>query len=298
MRHVLQAAAPESPDTGWYRWMRLKFYAPGDRTSLHISEEVVKHFESRETGLHLDLSVIGAPAGSAAFMENLKKVLKSDRGAVALVGMEEMPLRVPRGLTIGAILKRKSRHDGLLSDSGYTRLPSGTEVWCNSELIAAQLLRARRDIRILGPGSGYEDAIQKVEEDAIAAAVMPAYKFEASGNSNSRAGIQRALPLDSFVPAAGQGAHALIASASSPHIRALGELHSQKTAEEVEVEMSLLEMLSAHGGMLPAVSCASFGSGYTLRMQLLSPDGRSEKKMIRNIGKGEDLSQLAHSMLR
>lgn len=153
--------------------------------------------------LEISLAKIG---GKGLFTKALEDALIHHEADIAVHSMKDVPSELPGGLGIGAICLREDPHDVLLSLKSYPTLqamPEGAIIGTSSVRRQSQVLATRPDLQIKLLRGNVDTRIRKLEEGQYDAIILAA------------AGLKRlqftsikpyALPLESFVPCAGQGA--------------------------------------------------------------------------------------------
>jgi hydroxymethylbilane synthase len=178
------------------------------------------------------------------------------------------------------------------------RLPSGATVGTSSPRRIAQLMRFRPDLRpvpLRGNVTGRISAVSAGRANAVilALAGLERLSFSPAGGM----GVYP-LPLDHFVPAAGQGALAVVCRKGYLTQDVKRRATDRTTAGEVGIERRLLFELSAGCNKPLGISAVSFGRGYTIRLQLLATDGTKEAKLTAGVAADSDTTNLISSFER
>ncbi len=231
--------------------------------------------------------------GNGKFMV-LNRALNEEEGSAAVCGMEDLPLDLPDGLRISFLTRRLSRGDRIVAGGGYTRISTGSSVACPGTLRSAQMLRARGDLKVSDIRACSESILLSVEEKLFDACVLPAYELEFMKYTGKGSIGVYELTADYFVPVAGQGAIALMTYGVRFPDKVLGRINDDQTEREVSIELEVMRTLSPVPDTPLGISCTSFGNGYRLAVQLLSRDGRHERKLIRSIAGKRDVAGLLH----
>lgn len=220
----------------------------------------------------------------------------SERSA-AVCEIADIPMDLSSDLSAVHAPGRLARSDCLLSAGSYTRMQSGATVCCSGRLRVAQLLRARVDIRAVDTGLETEELINAVEMGQFSAASFAACEAETLGYGGRDSLRLYELPLAQFVPPAGQGVNVLLFPSGLIPETVEKRLDNKQASIEASIERKGLQIISSQCIAPLGISCASFGSGFTLRIQLLSEDGSYERRLYRSIGRTTDLPALLSDFL-
>ncbi len=273
--------------------MRTVIFTSGERSSIEMAGRTISGFKRLGLRRGFDIDVIkttGQLRDDRGF-GLLLSAMQSEAQSALLCPAEQVPSELPEDTRLAIIQRRLKSSDCIVSEGGYTRLKSGSGVACRHVLRRAQMLRVRRDLRVSEVTLDPESMLLSVERGESAACVLPSYEFqlfEFAGKGNLRASE---LPLDYFVPAAGQGAFVLLTRDVEFPERAVRRMDDQQTRREITIERKVVNKLSPAPGVPLGVNCTSFGSGYRLHVQLLSSDGALERKISANIAGKESLSE-------
>ncbi len=211
--------------------------------------------------------------GTGVFVRELDdRVLTGDLDA-AVHSLKDVPTDLPAGLAVAAVLPRGPRHDLFLSRAaGLRDLPAGAVVGTSSVRRRAQVLRERPDLQVREVRGNIETRLGLVARGDYGATVLSAAAIERLSIDPAPL---RAVRLDPgvFVPAAGQGAVAVVARAGSEWCDALAPLDDPAARAETGLEREVLRGLGA--GCIAPVGVSAATSGRTLHIaaEVLSSDG-------------------------
>lgn len=148
------------------------------------------------------LSKVG---GKGLFVKEIEEALLDGRADIAVHSMKDVPMVLPDGLTLGAVPKRESPHDVLLSAHfpDLDSLPQGAKIGTSSLRRQAQILALRPDLRVLSLRGNVNTRIRKLMEGEFDAIIMAE-----AGMNRLELSTPHMFPLcaPAFMPAAGQGA--------------------------------------------------------------------------------------------
>jgi hydroxymethylbilane synthase len=217
------------------------------------------------------LSKVG---GKGLFVKELENALADGRADLAVHSLKDVPMELPPGFALSAILEREDARDAFVSNSydALSALPPGSVVGTSSLRREANL-RARFPELVIKPLRGNLDTrLGKLDRGDYAAIILAAAGLKRLGLANRIRGLLD--PLDSL-PAAGQGALGIEIRADRPELAAwLAPLHHEHTAAAVEAERMVSRAL---GGscQVPLAAYATWHDGALhLRALVATPDGQ------------------------
>jgi hydroxymethylbilane synthase len=233
--------------------------------------EVEVFTTSGDRRLETPLPLLG---GKGVFTEELEEALVTGRIDLAVHSLKDLPVLDRPGLAIGAVPERGAVEDVLVSRSGQSlaALPPGATVGTSSLRRAAQLLRARPDLRIASIRGNVGTRIEKTLD--------PAGHFDAV--VLARAGVERlgllergteTLPLDVMLPAPGQGALAVQSRDDAAWLAFLAPIDDAATRLATTAERAFLTGLGG-GCSAPVAAFGRLAFGrLDLRGRVTSVDG-------------------------
>jgi hydroxymethylbilane synthase len=148
------------------------------------------------------LSKVG---GKGLFVKELEAALEDGRAHLAVHSLKDMPMELPAGFALGAVLEREDPRDAFVSPRFATLqgLPQGACVGTSSLRRAAQLLALRPDLRIEPLRGNLDTRLRKLDEGGYDAIVLAAAGLKRLGLG---ARIASLFDTAQMTPAAGQGA--------------------------------------------------------------------------------------------
>ena len=181
--------------------------------------------------------------GKGLFVKEIEQALLTERIDIAVHSMKDMPAEIPAGLTVGAIPRRETPWDALVSRRGETlsELPDGSRIGTSSLRRAAQLKHTNPSFDIQSLRGNLDTRLRKLHDQELSAIVLAAAGLQ-------RLGLQRhiteTMGVDAMVPAVGQGALCIEIRAEDPLIGPLvAELDHESTHVAVRAERSFLKRL-------------------------------------------------------
>jgi len=211
--------------------------------------------------------------GKGLFVKELEQGMLEGRADIAVHSMKDVPVDLPDGLHVAAILAREDPRDALVSDAvaSIADLPQGARVGTSSLRRQCQLAERRPDLEILPLRGNVNTRLRKLDEGEFDAIVLASAGLKRLG---FQARIRALLPVTESLPAIGQGAIGIECRADDAEVNGLlAPLHHAETASCVHAERALNRRL--HGGcQVPIAGHATLADGRLRLMGLVGdPDG-------------------------
>ena len=235
-------------------------------------------------------------AGEGIFVKELEIALQDNAIDVAVHSLKDLPLDLPQGLSLAAVLEREEPRDALVSRGAkkLADLPIGSRVGTSSLRRRSQLLHARRDLKMIDIRGNVDSRLRKLDEGQYDAIVVAACGLIRLGQKQR---ITELLGWDVMLPEPGQGALALEAREDDEETqKLLKPLDHPESRACVEAERAFLRALG--GGCRVPIAAYAFCEDGTLLLEgaVLSSDGkqqvraRARRAMTDSIALGERLS--------
>jgi hydroxymethylbilane synthase len=187
--------------------------------------------------------------GTGVFVTALRAALLRGDIDFAVHSLKDLPTAQPDGLTLAAVPLRADPRDALIARDGLTfkGLPDGARIGTGSPRRAAQLnayaLSHGLAIETVPIRGNIDTRIGCVRSGELDAVVLAAAGLQRIGRSEE---VTDLLPVDTVLPAPGQGALAVECAAVNVDLAAvLAELDDPYTRAAVTAERSLLAALEA-----------------------------------------------------
>jgi hydroxymethylbilane synthase len=222
--------------------------------------------------LDTSLAKIG---GKGLFVKELELALAEGRADLAVHSAKDVPMELPDGFALGAILEREDPRDAFVSGKydNLDALPAGAVVGTSSLRREAQLRSRYPQLRVASLRGNLDTRLAKLDRGDHDAIILAAAGLKRLGLG---ARIRSLLSVEQSLPAAGQGALAIEYRAERGDIAAsLSALNHRATELAVRAERAVSRAL---GGscQLPLAAYASVsGSTLELRGLVANPDGKS-----------------------
>lgn len=212
--------------------------------------------------------------GKGLFVKELEVALAEGRADLAVHSLKDVPMELPEGFALSAILEREDPRDAFVSNdyADLASLPAGAVVGTSS-LRREASLRARFPHLVIQPLRGNLDTrLGKLDRGDYAAIILAAAGLKRLGLADR---IRSTIAPEESLPAAGQGALGIEIRADRADVRAcLAPLHDDATALAVTAERAVSRIL---GGscQVPLASFAQWSDTGTLRLRafVASQDG-------------------------
>jgi hydroxymethylbilane synthase len=213
---------------------------------LSVREEIVRTTGDRHP--EEELTVLG---GSGVFTKELENAVLAGRAHAAVHSLKDLPVELPPGLVLGAILPRGNADDVLISarPGGTDALRPNARIGTGSPRRAAMMRTLRSDIEVTPVRGNVPTRVRHVAEGRFDAVILAAAGLErlgwpAEGSFQVDGETLFASTLRTFLPAPGQGAIAVeIRSDDLESLRTVSVLSDSDTSAAVMAERAVLRAL-------------------------------------------------------
>jgi len=225
--------------------------------------------------LDTSLAKIG---GKGLFVKELELALAEGRADLAVHSAKDVPMELPAGFALGAIMEREDPRDAFVSNKfdALDDLPANAVVGTSSLRREAQLRSRYPQLRVASLRGNLDTRLAKLDRGDHDAIILAAAGLKRLGLGSR---IRSLLSLEQSLPAAGQGALAIEYRAERGDIAAsLAALNHRATELAVRAERAVSRAL---GGscQLPLAAYASVtGATLELRGLVANPDGKGTLK--------------------
>lgn len=233
--------------------------------------------------------------GKALWTKELEAALAEGSIDMAVHSMKDVETWRPAHLAIGAILPRAPVADHFIARGdfkSYSDLPRGARLGTSSPRRAAQARAVRPDLVVMSLRGNVDTRLAKLAAGDADATLLAAAGLTRLG----KADIGHMLPVEDFPPAPAQGAVGVeYAIARSDVAHYLQAINHAPTFAEVMAERALLAALGGNCHSPVAALARVEGAHFSLRAQILLPDG-SEVQDMRIAGDVRDSLLLAEQL--
>lgn len=258
----------------------------------HIEFDVTKIVTSGDRDHHTPLESIGINV----FVKELEEALLDGSIDMAVHSLKDVPTELPPGLCLVGVIERADPRDVLVGKAKLADLPPGAKIGTSSLRRAVQLNHCRPDLQPSAIRGNVGTRLRKTASGELDGVITAAAALD---RLDWRDRITEHLPLDKFLPAAGQGALAIEGRQSDIELKTLiVAINHQPTWQSVLAERSFLRVLG--GGCRAPIAALATVDGNTLKLEGMVA---GENKVLRDIISGntdeaEKLgAQLAQKML-
>jgi hydroxymethylbilane synthase len=237
----------------------------------------------------LDVSPLYTFDRKGIFEKEIDQAVIDGHADFAVHSAKDVPTGLFPDLTVASVPTRSAANDILIHRNGLklNELPSGAVIGTSSLRRAVQLLRMRPELKVKPIRGNIETRIRKVEIGKYDAIILAQAGIDRLGLTNL---ITERFGVTDFVPAAGQGALAVICRSDRPDLLDhLKLIEDPRSRAELEAERNLLSIVE--GGCKFPVGVVAFSDKdpnlLTLIAKVFSADG-SDQISITEKGRIED----------
>jgi hydroxymethylbilane synthase len=247
------------------------------------------HVRSLVQKLHPDLSVsvlgmttegdrrqdssLATIGGKGLFVKELEQALDDGRADIAVHSMKDVPMDLPDGFVIAAIMIREDPRDAFVSNrfASLQSLPAGSILGTSSLRRQSQIRARRPDLEVQPLRGNVQTRLRKLDENRFAAIILAAAGLKRLGLQQR---IAQLLEPGQSLPAVGQGALGIEIRVDRPELRELlAPLDDVQTRWCVEAERSFSRALSGSCSVPLGGYAEIVGGQMRLRGFVAMPDG-------------------------
>ncbi|HTH75311.1 MAG TPA: hydroxymethylbilane synthase [Trinickia sp.] len=216
------------------------------------------------------LSKVG---GKGLFVKELETALADGRADFAVHSLKDVPMALPDGFTLAAVMEREDPRDAFVSNdyASLEALPAGSVVG-TSALRREAMLRSRHPHLVVEPLRGNLDTrLRKLDRGEYAAIILASAGLKRLGLAGR---IRTWLDIDASLPSAGQGALGIEIRTGRPELEAwLAPLKHEPTRLAVEAERAVSRALGGSCDVPLAAHATWKGDFLQLASRVSMPDG-------------------------
>ncbi len=220
--------------------------------------------------LDASLAKIG---GKGLFVKELEEAIQGGRADIAVHSLKDVPMHLPEGFMLGAILARADACDALVSNkfASLSALPAGARVGTSSLRRESQLRVKYPRLKIEPLRGNVQTRLRKLDDGDYDAIILAAAGLRRLALEQR---ITAVLTPDEMLPAVGQGALAIECRSTRTDLLALLKpLHDHATAQCVYAERALSRALAGSCNVPLAGYAEISGTQLRLRGYVGAPDG-------------------------
>jgi hydroxymethylbilane synthase len=241
---------------------------------------------------------IDEAGNTGIFVKALEEALADGRIDIAVHSLKDMPTGLPDNMCLSAVTERLDPRDALVAGARLGELKPGSLIGTGSLRRTAQLKNLRGDLQVMGIRGNVDSRLRKVSSGELQGVIVAAAAMIRLGWD---AKITEYLPLDSFLPAVGQGALAIEARKGDRIIEEyVTVLNHLPTRLAVNAERAFLH--AVEGGCRAPVAALATVDGQILNITAMVADKAGTKIIKQSLegdaGRPESLGvKLAQMML-
>ena len=206
--------------------------------------------------------------GKGLFVKELETALEEGRAQLAVHSLKDVPMDLPDGFELAAVLEREDPRDALVSPRFATlaELPQGATVGTSSLRRVVQLLSLRPDLDVQPLRGNLDTRLRKLDAGGYDAIVLAAAGLKRLGLA---ARIASVFEPDAMLPCAGQGALGIEVRADATALRAqLAQLTHRPTWLATQAERAVSRALGGSCSMPLAAHATWNGDTLSLSVAL------------------------------
>ncbi len=215
------------------------------------------------------LSKVG---GKGLFVKELETALEEGRAQLAVHSLKDVPMDLPDGFELAAVLEREDPRDAFVSNQygSLTDLPKGAKVGTSSLRRVVQLRALRPDLLVEPLRGNLDTRLRKLDEGQYDAIVLAAAGLKRLGMASR---IRSEFATDQMLPCAGQGALGLEVRSDATALRSkLATLVHAPTALAVQAERAVSRALGGSCSMPLAAHAVWIDGALSLRAAVGHPE--------------------------
>ena len=211
--------------------------------------------------------------GKGLFVKELEAALADGSADLAVHSLKDVPMHLPEGFALGAILARADPRDALVSNrfDSLAALPRGARVGTSSLRRESQLRVHYPHLQIQSLRGNVQTRLRKLDDGEYDAIILAAAGLQRLG---LEARIRATLAPEAMLPAVGQGALAIECRADRADVLALLQpLAHAATTQCVTAERALSRALAGSCNVPLGGYAEVTGARLRLRGYVGAPDG-------------------------
>ncbi len=244
-----------------------------------LPPEAIRIEVIRTSGDRIQDRALAEAGGKGLFTKEIDEAQLAGSVHVAVHSAKDLPTVLPQGLAIAGYLPREDARDGFLSlrAASLAELPVGAVIGTASLRRQAMLRRLRPDLAITLLRGNVGTRLDRMRSGAIDATILAVSGLKRMGLMHE---VTAMLPIESFVPAAGQGAIAMAVRADDAVTQAaLQPVLHRETGLALAAERAFLAVLDGSCRTPIGAYAALSGGEIDLHALVLRPDGSDAYEM-------------------
>lgn len=263
--------------------MRRKLIVGSRSSKLAViqTKSVVAHIKEANPDLEVSISKIVTKgdrnrrtqldrmAGIGVFVKEIEEALLDGRIDIAVHSLKDVPTEIPQELCLLAVTERLDPRDVLVSRTGrLDEIPPGSKIGTGSLRRTVQLAQYRPDLETCGIRGNIDTRLRKVSSGEVDGVILAAAAILRLGWEDK---ISEYLPIESFLPAVGQGTLVIEARLDDWEMAELiSPVNNLPTWQSITAERTFLSALG--GGCRAPIAALGTVSNTTLKLQGMVAD--------------------------
>ena len=225
--------------------------------------------------------------GKGVFTRELEEALLAGEVDMAVHSAKDMPMEFPAGLVLGAVLERANPGDVLVTRDGRPakELPAGSIIGTSSLRRELQIRQLNPQVKIKLLRGNVQTRLAKLKAGEYDGILLAAAGLERLGLSNPEDLRLEYLPMEEFIPAAGQGILA-VEIRQGEWGEVMAAIHSDEAAAMLAAEREYLTVLGG-GCNAPCGAYCRLEAGQMVMNVMYAADGVHPvfRKEVRPVGR-------------
>jgi len=225
----------------------------------------------KTTGDRIQDRPLADAGGKGLFVKELEDALLNDAIDLAVHSMKDVPVDLPPGLDITAVLKREDPRDVFVSNKAKTLadLPQGAALGTSSVRREAQVKRVRPDLKCVLLRGNVDTRLRRLDEGEMDAMLLALAGLKRLGLEDRATQM-----LDDFLPALSQGAIGIEIRETDTRAReVVTQLNDKGTELALDCERAFQKALGGSCRSPMAGLATVSGGRLQFRGEVLAPDG-------------------------
>ena len=181
--------------------------------------------------------------GKGLFLKELEESLLKEKSDIAVHSLKDVPAIIDRKFKIITISKREIASDVLISDdyASLEEMPKNSVIGTSSPRRAAILRNISQDFKIVDIRGNIHTRLTKMSDKNLDGIILAAAGLHRMGLQNK---IKQYLPLETFIPSAGQGILCIELLRNEKKIEKILEKLSVKDVQDcADIERQFVEII-------------------------------------------------------
>ena len=210
--------------------------------NMDIDIELVPMSTKGDERLDISLSSFG---GKGAFISEFEDALIQGRLDLAVHSAKDMPIELPYGLDIVAVSRREDPRDVIITRKGSNIVLSEESIVGTSSLRRQMQIQEQYHVQVKLLRGNVNTRLNKLKNKEYDAIILAAAGLKRLDKTEGTEYNFEYLPIDTFIPAAGQGIIAVEGRKEKEIVMLLDGFNNEETLYSLQVEREVLRLLNA-----------------------------------------------------